>query len=263
VQRRAEACRRPGRVQPDTTRRSPRSSSGRPDVSRTRCHRLSSAGRGVGRRRPAGYRRQVLCEASARQFQATAPHSPQTGRSGRPDLPGSIPATCDLIHPSARTRNRSDGYIRKWPVTCGAPLRNRTVDLLLTMQFRAVPRPQAGPVSRPDASTGQHAQAARPLSRARPDTRSDTQDDHDRRAGPGSRGQGDPDRRERQRPRAGSTAAATPLSSNSPGHRRAGQTRRPASAARSPDRARRRRGREAREPAARGAVGMPWPSTRN
>ena len=42
--------------------------------------------------------------------------------------------TCDLISAFARTQNWSSDNIRKMPLTCGAPLRNRTVDLLLTME---------------------------------------------------------------------------------------------------------------------------------
>jgi hypothetical protein len=73
----------------------------------------------------AGYRRQAPCGTSAGQLRATAPqtapHSPQTDCPGRADPPGSIPATCDLIHASARTQNRSDDYIRKRPVTWEPP----------------------------------------------------------------------------------------------------------------------------------------------
>jgi hypothetical protein len=44
-------------------------------------------------------------------------------------------------------------------LVCGAPLRNRTVDLLLTMNDRTVLLPQAGLVTSQNASTGQHPQA--------------------------------------------------------------------------------------------------------
>jgi hypothetical protein len=44
----------------------------------------------------------------------------------------------------------------KVPLTCGAPLRNRTVDLLLTMTDRAVPQPQ---VRSPDQAEHEHRPA--------------------------------------------------------------------------------------------------------
>jgi hypothetical protein len=48
---------------------------------------------------------------------------------------------------------------RKLPLTCRAPLRNRTVDLLLTIDRRTIPLPQVEGVTRQNTSTDQHPQA--------------------------------------------------------------------------------------------------------
>jgi hypothetical protein len=48
---------------------------------------------------------------------------------------------------------------RKTSLTCGAPLRNRTVDLLLTMYRSAVPQPQVGQLTCADTSTRWHSRA--------------------------------------------------------------------------------------------------------
>jgi hypothetical protein len=48
---------------------------------------------------------------------------------------------------------------RKTRLTCGAPLRNRTVDLLLTMYRSAVPQPQVGQLTCQYTSTGRQSQA--------------------------------------------------------------------------------------------------------
>jgi hypothetical protein len=55
---------------------------------------------------------------------------------------------------------------RKTRLTCGAPLRNRTVDLLLTMDRGQVPLPQAECLTSQNTSTDQHPQAQNGLSRA-------------------------------------------------------------------------------------------------
>jgi len=62
---------------------------------------------------------------------------------------------------------RADQKLRFDLLFCGAPLRNRTVDLLLTMNHRTVPLPLVQRVTRQDTSTYQHPQAPDGPSRAR------------------------------------------------------------------------------------------------
>ena len=80
-----------------------------------------------------------------------------------------------LGQPRQNRECHSSGTFRrvKYPATCsknlyemGALLRNRTVDLLLTMDLREVPLPQAGHLIRQNTSTDQRPQAPIRLSRA-------------------------------------------------------------------------------------------------
>jgi hypothetical protein len=69
---------------------------------------------------------------------------------------------------------------RKSALTCGAPLRNRTVDLLLTMYRSAVPQLQVGQPTCQNTSGGKPSQALDELSRALFATRYATHFDLDR-----------------------------------------------------------------------------------
>jgi hypothetical protein len=95
---------------------------------------------------------------------------PRSGNALRPSSPVKclVPGTFSMAvcHSNAtRRRWRTRFYFRKSSYH-GAPLRNRTVDLLLTMNHRQVALPQVGRVTRQNTSTGQHRQAPGRLSRA-------------------------------------------------------------------------------------------------
>jgi hypothetical protein len=67
-----------------------------------------------------------------------------------------------------------DNNFEKYHLACRAPLRNRTVDLLLTMSSRQAWPPQVRAAISENASPGQRSQALIELSRARFATQSAT-----------------------------------------------------------------------------------------
>ena len=74
--------------------------------------------------------------------------------------------TADLLSPFSSTKRGHRIRIRKLPLTCRVPLRNRTVDLLLTIDRRTVVLSLVGGVTRQNTSTDKHPQAPDRLSRA-------------------------------------------------------------------------------------------------
>src|SRR6266568_3366510 len=66
--------------------------------------------------------------------------------------------TADLLPARENPRKRSGMHARKTPLTCAASLRNRTVDLLLTMDTQCVAVTAAEALSRPYA--GSHEQSS-------------------------------------------------------------------------------------------------------
>jgi hypothetical protein len=111
-----------------------------------------------------------------------APTGSQT-RSARRLVPPPICTNIDPVEPlscelnSHRTERGLRIRFRKPLLTCGAPLRNRTVDLLLTMDLRKVLLPQVGRLASQNTSTDQRPQAPDRPSRAPFATQSATQFD--------------------------------------------------------------------------------------
>ena len=70
-----------------------------------------------------------------------------------------VPALCDICHSNATQSKEVLGSIFEKRSQPGAPLRNRTVDLLLTMYRSAVLEPQVGQLTCRYTSTGGHTQA--------------------------------------------------------------------------------------------------------
>jgi hypothetical protein len=114
----------------------------------------------------------ALSRRSRRRPQ-TAPGSAASRRFRRP----AGPLTCSRPGKTPKAGHRLG--IGKTLLTCRAPLRNRTVDLLLTMDRCTVPLPLVEQLTRQNTSTDQHPQAPDMLSRARFATQSATHFDLD------------------------------------------------------------------------------------
>ncbi len=80
----------------------------------------------------------------------------------------------DICHSNATQSKEVLGSTFEKRSQPGAPLRNRTVDLLLTMYRSAVPQPQAGRLTSANTSTHWHSQAPDKPTRAPFATQSDT-----------------------------------------------------------------------------------------